>query len=283
MPACVCVCVCRVSVSVAHPPPLRTDVSVLAQSCGLVAYFSFFLVGAVLFLRRKFGAHLSAPPPPSPTDNGSKKVYRFQIVWKCRLVSKDECSFEEQNKKPNLPCVHVSRTWLFRFPLVVVVSKCKCCRIVFFFLFSSTPRLQWRRQFIESRDQLFKSSDGRRVIWTNGLLLVYPSPFCWYQQRFRSVRHFFLFVKRETFHLWCLWRSVVCSDYWSASTTCVFWIGSRVCVYFVLCVFWTRKKMEMLNSLNILAGKISPQNHEETTTTSSTTSASSADHSPSSR
>ncbi|KZR99545.1 Bru-2 [Daphnia magna] len=41
--------------------------------------------------------------------------------------------------------------------------------------------------------------------------------------------------------------------------------------------------MEMLNSLNILAGKISPQNHEETTTTSSTTSASSADHSPSSR
>lgn len=139
MPACVCVCVCRVSVSVAHPPPLRTDVSVLAQSCGLVAYFSFFLVGAVLFLRRKFGAHLSAPPPPSPTDNGSKKVYRFQIVWKCRLVSKDECSFEEQNKKPNLPCVHVSRTWLFRFPLVVVVSKCKCCRIVFFFFFSFPP------------------------------------------------------------------------------------------------------------------------------------------------
>jgi hypothetical protein len=38
-------------------------------------------------------------------------------------------------------------------------------------------------------------------------------------------------------------------------------------------------KMEMLNSLNILAGKISPQNHDGETTTSAN---SSADHSPSS-
>jgi hypothetical protein len=37
--------------------------------------------------------------------------------------------------------------------------------------------------------------------------------------------------------------------------------------------------MEMLNSLNILAGKISPQNHEGETTTSANNS---ADHSPSS-
>lgn len=280
-----CVYVCRVSVSVAHPPPLRTDVSVLAQSCGLVAYFSFFLVGAVLFLRRKFGAHLSAPPPPPlPDRQRQQKSVSFSNSLKVSTRQQRRMFFWRTKQKT--PICHaftlverdffVSRWWLlFQSASVAVL-------FFFFFLFSSTPRLQWRRQFIESRDQLFKSSDGRRVIWTNGLLLVYPSPFCWYQQRFRSVRHFFLFVKRETFHLWCLWRSVVCSDYWSASTTCVFWIGSRVCVC-VFVYFGHERKMEMLNSLNILAGKISPQNHEETTTTSSTTSASSADHSPSSR
>lgn len=132
VPACVCVCM-YVESAFQSPTrlrwertclfsPNRVDSSLISRSFSLVPCYFYEENLALICL----------PPPLSPTDNGSKKVYRFQIVWKCRLVSKDECSFEEQNKKPNLPCVHVSRTWLFRFPLVVVVSKCKCCRIVFF-------------------------------------------------------------------------------------------------------------------------------------------------------